>query len=277
MKLGFHGATTRTSTLERDIEISRQAGFSGLEVWAEKVTAYLNQHTLDELISLFSSHSIQPMGLDAIVSIAFRGKEYPVVQKQCWELSEIAQAIGCPTIAVVASPIPHRETSWDEIVSEYVTVLQNLGEIAQKYQVKLAFEALGFGWCSVRTPRAAWQIVQQVNRDNIGLAFDAAHFYTGGGLLDELDAIDPQKIFLFHLDDVEDLPKEAITDSMRILPGEGIIPLDAICARLKSIGYGGPCSIELFRPEYWNQDPLEVARRAKSAAERVLSPYFSLE
>jgi hypothetical protein len=29
-------------------------------------------------------------------------------------------------------------------------------------------------------------------------------------------------------------------------------------------------SIEIFRPEYWNEDPYEVARKAREATEKVL-------
>ncbi len=277
MKLGFHGATTMTSDLVTDVEISAQAGFSGLEVWAEKVDHYLLDHSLADLSALFTQHNIRPLALDAIVFIGFRGQEYPQIQARCQEVSAIAQAIQCPTIVVVAGPLPNRETSWDEVVVEYVSVLRDLGSIAERYGVKLAFEFLGFGWTAVRTPRGAYEIIQKTGRANIGMSFDAAHFYGGGGLLEELDAIDPAQIFAFHLDDLDDAPKEAFSDSIRILPGQGIIPLHAICARLKAIGYDGPCSIELFRPEYWQQDPFEVARKARNAALQILKPHFSIE
>ena len=36
------------------------------------------------------------------------------------------------------------------------------------------------------------------------------------------------------------------------------------------IGYDRMVSIEIFRPEYWGQDPFEVARKAKAATEEVL-------
>lgn len=277
MKLGFHGATTMTSDLATDVEVSAQAGFSGLEVWAEKVDHYLQDHSPAELKALFARHSITPLALDAIVFIGFRGQEYPQIQARCRELSAIAQAIHCPTIVVVAGPLPNREVSWAEVVTEYVSVLRDLGSIAEPYGVKLAFEFLGFGWTSVRTPRGAYEIIQKTGRANIGMSFDAAHFYGGGGLLEELDAIDPAQIFAFHLDDLDDAPKEAFSDSIRILPGQGIIPLHAICAKLKAIGYDGPCSIELFRPEYWQQDPFEVARKARNAALQILKPHFSIE
>ena len=43
---------------------------------------------------------------------------------------------------------------------------------------------------------------------------------------------------------------------------------------LKKIGYDGPCSIELFRPEYWAWDPQELANQVRAASEKVLRPYF---
>jgi 2-keto-myo-inositol isomerase len=73
------------------------------------------------------------------------------------------------------------------------------------------------------------------------------------------------------------LPKEAITDAKRILPGQGVIPLDDICQRLKNVGYDGDCSVELFRPEYWEWDPNELAVQVRDSAMKVLSPYFEVE
>lgn len=277
MLLSFHGATTMTSDLETDVAVSAYAGFRALEVWADKVDRYLKSHALSELEALFKRHGIMPLTLNSIEFIAFRGGNYHLIQARCHELCRIAAAIGCPTVVVVPSPTPNREMPWNQVVDEYVRVLRDLGDIARGYGVKLAFEFLGFGWCSVRTPRAAFEIVQKTDRDNVGMTVDAAHFYAGGGLMAELSQLDPKRIYTFHLDDVEDTPKEAITDATRVLPGQGVVPLDLICSRLKGIGYDGPCSIELFRPEYWQWDPKELAVQAREAALRVLSPYFVVE
>jgi 2-keto-myo-inositol isomerase len=218
-----------------------------------------------------------PLALSSLEFIAFRGSEYAQIQARLHQLGKIAQAIGCPTVVVVPSPSPDRNLSWTETVAEYVKVLRDLSDIASLYNIKLSFEFLGFGWCSVRTPRAAFEIVQKVERDNIGLTVDTAHFFGGGGLMSELDQLDPERIFAFHLDDLEDTPKEAISDSTRLLPGLGVVPLDEICARLKRINYDGPCSIELFRPEYWNWNPQDLAIQAREAALRILSPHFQIE
>jgi 2-keto-myo-inositol isomerase len=277
MKLAFHGATTMPSDLETDVAVTVGAGFKALEVWAAKMDHYLSAHSLADLKALFIDHNIKPLAINSIEFIAFRGEEYASVQARLHEFGKIAQVIGCPTVVVVPSPLPAREMPWSDIVAEYVRVLCDLSDIARQYEVRLSFEFLGFGWCSVRTPRAAFEIVQKCDRENVGMTIDAAHLYGGGGLLSELDQLDPKRIFAFHLDDLEDTPKEAITDGTRLLPGLGVVPLDEICAHMKGIGYDGSCAIELFRPEYWSWDPQKLAINARQAALKVLSPYFAVE
>jgi 2-keto-myo-inositol isomerase len=277
MKLAFHGATTMKCNLETDIAVTAHAGFKALEVWAAKMDCYLATHSLANLNALFANHNVLPLTINSIEFVAFRGNEFAQIEGRLHELGKIAQAIGCPTIVIVPSPLPDRNMPWADVMIEYVKVLHILSDIALQYNIKLSFEFLGFGWCSVRTPRAAFEIIQKAGRENIGLTVDAAHFYAGGGLMSELDHLDPKRIFAFHLDDLEDTPKEAITDGTRLLPGLGVVPLNDICARLKRIGYTGPCSIELFRPEYWNWDPQDLAIKAYEAALKVLSPHFQIE
>jgi 2-keto-myo-inositol isomerase len=277
MLLAFHSATTMTSDLETDVAVTAHAGFRALELWATKVERYLVHHSLADLKALFADKGIAPITLNSIEFIAFRGSNLHLIQSRCHELGKVAQAVGCPTIVVVPSPTPDREMPWSQVVDEYMRVLRDLSDIAGGYDIQLAFEFLGFGWCSVRTPRAAFEIIQKVDRGNVGMTIDAAHLYTGGGPLSELDQLDPRRILAFHLDDLEDTPKEAITDGTRLLPGLGVVPLDEICARLKAIGYDGLCSIELFRPEYWEWDPKELAVKARTEALKVLSPYFKIK
>jgi len=277
MRLGFHGATSMTSDLVTDVKASAHAGFRTLELWASKIDKYLEDHSMEDVKALLADNGITAMSINSIEFITFRGDEYPQIRARCRELCQMAQAIACPTIVVVPSPIPSYQTTWEEIVAEHVNVLRDLGDIAAEYGIKLSFELLGFGWCSVRTPRGAWEIVQKTARNNVGLVVDCAHLWGGGGLFDEIEMVDPAQIFTFHLNDLEDSAKEAITDAKRILPGQGVIPLDEICQRLQNVGYDGDCSVELFRPEYWEWNPYELAVQVRNSAMDVLSPYFEVE
>ncbi len=278
MQLGFHGATTMTSDLETDVAVTRAAGFGALELWAAKLDRYLAAHSVAELKALLDDNGVAPMSINSIEFIAFRSAEdYAGIRARCQQLCELSEQIGNPCLVVVPSPTPDRNLPWADVVAEYVAVLRDLADIAAPHGVKLSFEFLGFGWCTVRTPRAALEIVRQVDRPNVGMTVDCAHFFGGGGLMRELDRLDPARIYAFHLDDLEDAPKEAISDATRLFPGLGVIPLDEICRRLSGIGYDGVCSIELFRPEYWDWDPVVVAKQAREAALKILTPHFTVE
>lgn len=278
MLLGFNGATTMKASLPQDIAAASQAGFKALEIWAAKMDDYLAEHGVMELKALFAAHGVQPASINSIEFITFRPpEEYQQIKARCRELGELAQALGCDKIVVVPSPIPESGATEKEIRAESVRVLRELAAIAEPYGVKLAFEFLGFPWCSVRTLGQCYDIIKEVNQPNVGLVIDTCHFYAGGSDLHDIERLHAPKLFIFHINDVENRPRETIEDAHRLLPGEGIIPLDDILIRLSHIGYDGLCSIELFRPEYWERDSVELARAARRATLDVLGPYFRVE
>jgi 2-keto-myo-inositol isomerase len=102
------------------------------------------------------------------------------------------------------------------------------------------------------------------------LVIDTFHFYVGGSTLESIQALDPSRVFIFHINDAEDLPRAELQDRHRLLPGLGILPVKEIWSALQAIGYDQMASVEIFRPEYWEWDPMELAVRAKEAAENVL-------
>ncbi|MDO8301680.1 MAG: sugar phosphate isomerase/epimerase [Sedimentisphaerales bacterium] len=285
MKLAYHGATSMKSSLETDVQVSAKAGFTALELWAAKVDTYLAHNSIDRLKKLFTDNGIEPTAINSIEFIGFRGKDYKKIQKRCLQLCQIAKEINCSTIVVVPSPTPQAKGGsvlelffpWQKVVDEYVAVLRDLSDIAKPYNVNLAFEFVGFPWCSVRTPRGAFEIVKKVNRKNIGMNLDCCHFYIGGGDISEIDKLDTSKILTFHLNDLEDAAKEALTDGLRVLPGLGVINLDEICKKVKHIGYDGVCAIELFREEYWHWEPQRLASKAYATAKKILEPHFTIE
>jgi 2-keto-myo-inositol isomerase len=61
-----------------------------------------------------------------------------------------------------------------------------------------------------------------------------------------------------------------LTDAHRLYPGDGAIPAVDILTALRRSGYDGVVSIEIFRPEYWEQDPRAVAATARQKALDVL-------
>lgn len=270
MKLALNGATTMQADLVSDIRVARAAGFDCLEIWASKLRKFLALSSTAELKSLFEDHQLGPYSINSIERITFRDAAgHSELVKECETLSRIASEIGCPYVVVVPSPLPAGTTD-RAAFEESVRVLTELGAIAETFGVGLAFEFLGQKDCSVQTLAEAGAIVEEVSRPNVGLVLDSFHFYAGGSELSSIENLDPEKLFIFHINDAEDLPREALEDKHRLLPGLGILPLNEIISALRRIGYDRVASVEIFRPEYWERDPYELAKDAFAAVSLVL-------
>lgn len=270
MKIALNGATTMRADLETDIKAASEAGFELIEIWAAKLRAFLKTKSTGDLKKLLDEANIEPYSINSIEHITFRSADdYAKIKAECEELSRIAGEIGCPYVVVVPGKLPENAAK-EEILDESVKVLNELADIAEKYNVSLAFEFLGQTDCSVQTLDFCREIVEKVNRKNVGLVIDTFHFYAGNSTFAAIDALDPEKLFIFHINDAENLPKDNLTDAHRLYPGEGILPIKEMKSHFDKIGYDRMVSVEIFRPEYWNQDPFEVARKARKATIEVL-------
>lgn len=254
-----------------DIKAASAAGFDLLEIWSAKLYEYLKTNTPADLKAALAEHNIEPYSINSIEHITFRSPEdYEAIKAECETLSQIAEEIGCPYIVVVPGLMPENGTK-EQVIEESVRVLKELADISESHGVSVAFEFLGQTDCSVQTLDLCNEIVEKVGRDSVGNVIDTFHFYAGNSTFEAIDAMRPEKLFIFHINDAEDLPKETLTDAHRLYPGTGILPIVEIKDHFDRIGYDRMVSIEIFRPEYWNQDPFEVARKAKAATEEVLS------
>lgn len=271
MKLALNGATTMRADLASDIRAASAAGFDCLEIWASKLTTFLKANSIADLKNLFDEHGIEPYSINSIEHVTFRDeKAHARLLEECEELCCIASEINCPYIVVVPSPLPEGKSPAD-VKEESVRVLEELGRIGERHNVALAFEFLGQPRCSVQTLAQASEIVNQLKRSNVGLVIDSFHFYAGGSRIESIDALDVRQLFIFHINDAENLPREQLEDRHRLLPGLGILPLKEILSALRRIGYDRVTSVEIFRPEYWEREPQELAREARAAVGQVLA------
>ncbi len=269
MKLALNGATTMRASLETDLAAAKAAGFDYVEIWAAKIR---DKSTAD-LKKLFAEAGVPPLSINSIEHVTFRDAEaYERIKQQCRDWSKIAAEIECPYIVVVPGRLPPGEVdAHARVVEESVHVLTELCDIAAEHGVALAFEFLGQPDCSVQTLDLADEIVRTAARDNLGLVIDSFHFYAGGSNVRMIEKLDPQSIYIFHINDAEDLPREQLEDRHRLLPGLGILPLREMIRAFRDIGYDDVASVEIFRPEYWERDPFQLALDAKVAAGTIVN------
>jgi 2-keto-myo-inositol isomerase len=263
MRLGFNGATTQTADLATDIRVAGQAGYDVIELRDNKLDQFLAQGSLDDVRRMLREAGVAAWTINAISRVGVdgaAGTERAVAR--CRELSRYAQAIECPWVLVVPGPTEGRTDA--QVMSDTVATLRELADAAAAFGISVAFEFMGFPWAAIRDVAGAWAVVQEANRPNLGIIVDTAHFYAGGSTLESIRQVNPKQLVVLHINDVEDVAKPDITDGHRLYPGEGVIPLQDILGAVRATRWDGVLSVELFREEYWRQDPLAVAREAKA-------------
>ncbi len=182
---------------------------------------------------------------------------------------EMCNALGCRVMLACSSTSTHATGDRDALVRD----LRKLAMLAVPMNIKVAFEALSWGRVINEFPQA-WDIVCEADMPNLGLGFDSFHMFATKTPLEDLELLDPDKIFLVQLADfmwneiksVEE--RIATARHFRVFPGEGVHSeaLAALTLKLHQLGYRGDYSFEVFNDDY-QQLPLQtVALRARKSA-----------
>jgi len=274
MKICFNQATTmQNSTLALDLEFCEACGYDFIEIRLDKLKDYLKDHSVQELADFFAKSKLKPYSFNALEFINFRDEAgYNEIKEGLQFCCEVGAVIGCQKTVVVPT-FDVGPYSKPQIKEETVRVLHELADIAAPYGMKLAFEFVGYPNCSVNTLEQAYDIVAAADRDNVGIVLDCFHFHAMNSKWEALEALDPAKLFIFHLDDAEDLPAGALRDDKRLWPGEGAVDLARIFGILKAKGYDEMTSIELFRPAYWEMDIGDCIKTAYEKTKATIEKY----
>lgn len=264
MRLGFNGSTTMTTDNTTQIRVAGAAGYDVIELRDNKLDEFLATGSLDDVRSMLGEAGIQAWTINGISYVGAGGAEGMArAVERCRELSRIAQAIECPWILVVPGATEGRSEA--QVLRDTAATFGAMADVAAAFGVSVAFEFMGFPWAAVRDVAGAWAVVQEANRPNTGIIVDTAHFYAGGSTLESFQAIDPAKLIVLHINDLEPgIAKPDIQDGHRLYPGDGILPLQAIVGAVRATGWDGVLSVELFREAYWQLDPLAVASEARA-------------
>jgi sugar phosphate isomerase/epimerase len=63
------------------------------------------------------------------------------------------------------------------------------------------------------------------------------------------------------------MPRELLEQTTRVIPGDGIAPIEKILRKLAEKSYAGALSVELFMPRLQMGDPYEVGKEIREKCE----------
>lgn len=264
---------SETSTLEQDVLLCAKAGFPLIEIDFRKAREYLQDHSLRDLQTLLQQNGLQCATINAIFSINFCTEEqWADVCSQFAFACELGRATGADKVIVLSderADLPADVTP-EAVFEDTVSVLHRLADMGREAGMKIAFEPVGT--MAIGDIETAWRLVQRIDRPEVGLVVDDFNLYLWdtGADFDFIRKLDPEKIFIAHINDAEDIPFAMLDQMHRCMPGDGRINVQHYIDCLRCCGYDGPVSIEVLNPEIWAKGPETVIPEAYEKISRFV-------
>lgn len=248
MQLALSQVCTLDSAFAQDVEDYAAGQCRAIEIWMTKLESFVAANSLDAVRRLLDEHQM------TVPAAAFQGgllTSQGEARREAWDLFarrlELCAQLHIEVMVVACDAAP---LAGPQDLERVRLSLQQAAQAAQERGVRLALEPQARASVGNNLQTAA-ALVDEVGNPYLGLCLDAFHYYVGPSKPEDLGLLTPANLFHVQLCDLADVPREFATDSDRILPGDGDIPLSPILARLNQIDYDRGVSIELMNPNIW--------------------------
>ena len=254
--------------LEAKLQAVRAAGFGQIMLSARDIVGHPDG--LEAAVQAVRTSGLRVTGFQVLRDFeGLSGHLHDYKVDIAKSMLEMCAALGSTILLVCSSTSVHASQDLDAIAKD----LRKLAMLAIPLGIQVAYEGLSWGR-TISEFTTAWEVVSRADVPNLGLGLDSFHLFATQTPLDDLELLDPEKIFLVQLADFmwQEIRsvEERITTArhFRVFPGEGVHSeaLADLVRRLHALGYRGDYSFEVFNDDY-QQIPLPVvAQRARRSA-----------
>src|SRR5262245_26417071 len=259
-------ATTLPGSFADDAENYPAAGCRAIEVWLTKLEKHLESVSADDTRKALADRGVQ------LVAAAYQGglllsqgEQRKAHFEHFRRRLDLCQTFGIRTLVLAPDFAQHIDP---QALGRAVVSLAQAGQWAAGFGVRLALEFRGTDtFCSCLDTVTA--LIEQAREPNLGVCLDVFHYYRGPSKPEDLERLTAANLFHVQVCDVAGVPRELMTDSDRVLPGDGDFRLETIVRRLKAISYDGAVSLELMNPVLWQANPKQVVELGLTALERL--------
>lgn len=259
---------TLAGSLEAKLAAMKGAGFSQVMLMARDLVGHPGG--VEAAAAAVKSSGLRPTGFQVLRDFeGLSGHLHDYKVDIAKAMLQMCAALGSKVLLACSSTSRHATQDLNAIAAD----LRKLAMLAIPYGIKVAYEALSWGRTVNEYP-GAWDVVSRADCPNLGIGLDSFHIFAAKSSLDELDFLDPERIFLVQLSDFmwQDTPsfeeRMATARTFRVFPGEGVhsAELAALVLRLDKLGYRGDYSFEVFNDDYQQLPLPTVAERARRSA-----------
>ena len=250
----LNSSTIRPAPLMEKIRIAAKVGYDAIELWTDDLDAYVTAGgRLGDVQQALSDGGLAVPTVIALHGwLGSTGAEHAAAVVEAARRMEQAVAVGAARI--IASP-PLEACDLSCAGDQYRELL----ELGDRIGIAPAIEFLGFV-ASVFTAEQAWQICVDADHPHASVVMDPFHMLRGGGDIASISLIPGERVAIWHWNDLPaQPPAREQSDADRVMPGDGVAPLEQIEKLARGAGYAGAVSLELFNEAYWAGDAEQVA------------------
>src|SRR6056297_474694 len=258
-------------SVPEQVQIAAEAGYDAIEPWVRDLEKFVAAGgNLDEL-----KKQIEDAGIRVASAIGFANwiVDDDVARAQGLETArrEMAMVRTIGGAHIAAPPVGKHAADavpppLEQIADRYRALLNVGAEIGVTPQLEL----WGFSPTLSKLGELAYVATAAAHPMACVLP-DFYHIYKGGNDFESLAMIESCKMHCFHINDYPaDPPISEISDRHRVFPGDGVCELPRIIGGMIDRGFRGTFSLELFNPQYWKRDALEVAREGLAKSKQMV-------
>ena len=255
-------------TLPAKLAAVRAAGFSQIMLLARDLVGHAEG--VDDAVRVVKASGLRVTGFQVLRDFeGLSGHLHDYKIDVAKSMLEMCAAVGAKVLLVCSSTSAHATGEPEALARD----LRKLAMLALPLGIRIAYEGLSWGR-HINEFTSAWDIVCRADAPNLGIGIDSFHAFATKTALEDLDLLDPAKIFLVQLADFmwNEIPsvEERINTArhFRVFPGEGVHSeqLAELVRRLDRLGYRGDYSFEVFNDDYQQMPLPVVAERARRSA-----------
>jgi 2-keto-myo-inositol isomerase len=267
MQLCMHQTTSVGAGFRGSLEGWSRAGIRYCEFTSGVVDAFLKTEDVATARRLISDLGLTPVSCGSILNAWEPGPKRAAALDNLKLRCELYSSLGLDRIVC---PSLTTQKFADDDYKQGVDNIREVGEIIKQYRMTAMVEftrASSF----IGTLSTSLKMTREAAHPNVRPMLDCYHFWAGLSKFEDLDLIRSGEIAHVHFQDVPaTVTRELLSQTTRVIPGDGITPLARILRKLSEKGYSGPISVELFWPEFQNADPYDLARRIREKSEPLM-------
>lgn len=267
MTLALHQNTSSAAGYRRSLEGWARAGIKNVELTNNLLDEFLKSDSLPAAKRVLTDLGLTPVSSACGVFGLWepnpkRAAQLDAFKKRCEQFASLG-------LTKIYSPTPTTEKFTEEDYKRGVANMRENGDVAKQFGMVVMAEAVRTS-TFIGTLPTMLKMMREAAHPNVAPLLDFYHFWSGLNKLEDLDQIRQGEIGHVHFQDVPDMPRELLDNTTRIIPGDGVAPLNRMLRTLADRGYAGPLSVELFLPKFQQGDPYEVAREIRQKCEAVM-------